>query len=138
MESSARAVPIHLSEASGVPFYRQIVDQLAAMVRSGQLQPGERLPSVRDLAAQLTVSLITTRRAYADLEAEGLLVCSQGQGTFVAEQTASPRAGAVARTQARQALTAAVVSALQAGLDAPAILSSVQAALDAQEAGHGR
>ena len=45
-------------------------------------------------------------------------------------QTASPRAGAVARTQARQALTAAVVSALQAGLDAPAILSSVQAALD--------
>jgi GntR family transcriptional regulator len=133
-----RQLPIGLSEASGVPFYRQIVDQLGGMVRSGQLQAGDRLPSVRDLATQLAVSLITTRRAYADLEADGLLVCSQGQGTFVAASGASPRAGAQARTQARQALAGAVIGALQAGLDRSAVLSAVQAALDAEEAGHGR
>lgn len=46
------AIPIQLSDASGVPYYRQVVDQVAELVRSGQLAPGSLLPSVRDLAAQ--------------------------------------------------------------------------------------
>ena len=71
--SSSRLL-VELSDASGLPFYRQIVDQLAELIRSGRLSPGSRLPSVRDLAGQLMVSLITTRRAYADLEAAGLIV----------------------------------------------------------------
>ncbi len=56
-------LPLQLSAASGVPFYRQVVDQISALVRSGQLAPGTRMPSVRELAAQLMVSLITVRRA---------------------------------------------------------------------------
>ncbi len=78
-----------LNQASGLPFYRQITDQLTDLIRRGTLSPGAQLPSVRDLAVQLKVSLITTRRAYADLEAAGLIVSRQGQGTFVAEEAAT-------------------------------------------------
>ena len=75
-----------LSDASGVPYYRQIVDQMSQLIRSGQLAPGDQLPSVRELTGQLLVSLITTRRAYSDLEAAGLIKKRQGHGTFVAEE----------------------------------------------------
>lgn len=77
---------IKLSETSGVPFYRQLTEQIMRMIKSGQLSPGEKLPSVRELAASSLVSLITVRRAYADLEAERLIVRRQGQGTFVSEE----------------------------------------------------
>lgn len=108
-------IELILSNASGVPFYRQIVDQMADMVRAGSLAPGSRLASVRELALQLQVSLITVRRAYADLEAAGLIVRRQGQGTFVAVnvgQAAAERA----RTDAKAALTQAVERARQLGL----------------------
>lgn len=77
---------IELQDASGVPFYRQIKDQIARMIRTGQLSPGTKLPSVRELSAQLLVSLITVRRSYADLEAEELIVRRRGHGTYVSEE----------------------------------------------------
>jgi len=77
---------IKLSDATGVPYYRQIVDQITQLIRSSGLKPEEQLPSVRDLAGQLLVSLITTRRAYSDLENAGLIVRRQGHGTFVAKE----------------------------------------------------
>ena len=76
---------IHLSEASGVPFYRQLEDQVADRIRAGLLAPGDALPSVRQLAATLMISVITVKRAYSELEAAGLVVSRQGRGTFVAE-----------------------------------------------------
>jgi len=95
-------LPIQLSEASGLPYYRQIVDQIGQLIRSGQLVPGATLPSVRDLAGELLVSLITTRRAYADLEAAGLIIKKQGHGTFVAEEIEMPSHDhAVASTRTR-------------------------------------
>jgi GntR family transcriptional regulator len=108
-------LPIQLSQASGVPFYRQVVDQVAELIRSGQLTAGTQLPSVRELSRRLLVSLITVRRSYADLESAGLIVLRQGQGTFVAEgvEVASrERALAEARTQ----LSNAVRRARQLGL----------------------
>src|SRR5512143_4223261 len=94
-------LPIRLSQASGVPFYRQIVDQLGGLIRSGQLPPNTRLPSFRELAPRLLVSLITVRRAYADLEAAGLIVSRHGQGTFVAwEIEAASRRQALAEARA--------------------------------------
>lgn len=80
------SLPVKLSNATGVPYYRQIVDQVADLIRSGQLARGTQLPSVRELSSELLVSLITTRRAYADLESLGLIVRRQGAGTFVAEE----------------------------------------------------
>lgn len=84
-------LPIQLSQASGVPYYRQIVDQVSELIRSGQLSTGAQLPSVRDLAKDLLVSLITVRRAYSDLENADLIVLRQGYGTYVADdiETAS-------------------------------------------------
>jgi GntR family transcriptional regulator len=117
-------LPLTLSAASGVPFYRQIVDRVADLVRAGSLPPGTLLPSVRDLAVDLRVSLITVRRAYADLEAAGLLVRKQGQGTFVAEGVGEA-ARVQARTHAREALGAAVQRARTLGLDDAEIRDTV-------------
>jgi len=129
---AADRLPIRLSQASGVPFYRQIVDQLAGLIHSGQLEPDARLPSFRDLAPQLLVSLITVRRAYADLEAAGLIVRRQGQGTFVASEVeAASRERAVA--QARAQLEAAVSRARQLGLRGAALRSFVDGLLAAEE-----
>ncbi len=106
---------IQLNAASGLPYYRQIVDQVAQSIRSGQLPPKSRLPSVRELAAQLLVSLITVRRAYADLEAAGLILRRQGLGTFVADRI-KVASRQQAQSEARQIVTDAVAGARRLGL----------------------
>jgi GntR family transcriptional regulator len=116
---------IQLSAASGVPFYRQIVDQVAGMVRSGQLSPGQKIPSVRVLAAQLMVSLITIRRAYADLEGAGLILRKQGYGTYVAERV-KRAARERSLKQARDLLKEAVLRAGQLGLKDKEIVDLVE------------
>ena len=109
------ALPIRLSQASGVPYYRQVVDQVGELIRSGQLLPGALLPSVRELSKQLLVSLITIRRSYADLEGAGLIVRRQGQGTFVAQEVeAASRRQSLG--EARAQLADAVARARQLGL----------------------
>ena len=107
---------IQLSSASGVPYYRQIVDQVAQSIRSGQLPATSRLPSVRELAAQLLVSLITVRRSYADLEAAGLIVRRQGQGTFVADEI-EVASREQARSESKAMLAEAIAGAGRLGLD---------------------
>jgi GntR family transcriptional regulator len=67
------------------PMYRQIESQLRDFILGGQLPPGTKLPSVRALATNLSCSVITTRRAYQDLEGEGFIHTRQGMGTVVAE-----------------------------------------------------
>ncbi|MBA2692553.1 MAG: GntR family transcriptional regulator [Rubrobacter sp.] len=67
------------------PMYRQIESQLRDFILAGQLPPGTKLPSVRALAKDLACSVITTRRAYQDLEGEGLIRTRQGMGTVVAQ-----------------------------------------------------
>ncbi len=115
---------LQLSNASGVPFYRQIVDHMADMVRAGTLQPGTRLASVRELALQLQVSLITVRRAYSDLEAAGLIVRRQGQGTFVSDDV-GVAATKRAKNDAHDALKKAIERARQLGLSDKEIESIV-------------
>lgn len=73
-----------ISNASGKPIYEQISSQIKAMIVSGELAEGEQLPSIRALANSLRVSAITTKRAYADLEAEGFIETMPGKGSFVA------------------------------------------------------
>lgn len=104
-----------LSEASGVPFYRQVEEGIADLIRAGRLTPGTPLPSVRELAAALRVSVITTRAAYRDLEAEGLVVARQGRGTFVADGVAGASVRR-AREQARVLLREAAIRARLLGL----------------------
>ena len=75
---------IIISNSNGKPIYEQIIDQIKAAIVSGELAEGEQLPSIRALANSLRVSAITTKRAYADLEAAGLIETVQGKGSFVA------------------------------------------------------
>ncbi len=68
------------------PIYEQIVTQLKAQIIAGALSPGEALPSIRALAKDLKISVITTKRAYDELEAQGFLYTVAGKGCFVAEK----------------------------------------------------
>jgi GntR family transcriptional regulator len=77
-------VEIVLSTSSGVPMYEQIKAQIRAAVYSGDLDVGERLPSLRYLAAELRVSLMTVTRAYNDLAAEKVVINEHGRGFIVA------------------------------------------------------
>ena len=76
---------ITVSPNNPVPLYQQIVQQVRAKVLTGELKAGDPLPSMRQLASQLIASVITTKRAYSELEAEGLIVTRAGLGTFVAD-----------------------------------------------------
>ncbi|WP_054752774.1 GntR family transcriptional regulator [Piscibacillus salipiscarius] len=78
-------LPIKLSEQSREPIYHQIEHQIKALIASGQLEAGTSLPSIRALSKDLEVSVITTRRAYQNLEYEGFIKTLQGKGTFVAD-----------------------------------------------------
>ncbi len=72
-----------LDVKSGVPFHRQIVDQIKFGIASGRLLPGEQLPTVRELAVHLQVNPNTVRKGYSELEILGILDTQQGTGTFV-------------------------------------------------------
>jgi GntR family transcriptional regulator len=71
---------------SGVPFYRQIIEQIKFGIGRGDLKPGDRLPTVRQLAVDLSINPNTVIRAYRELEIEGVLDTQQGSGTFVGER----------------------------------------------------
>lgn len=77
---------IIISNASGLPIYEQIVEQVKQKIMSGVLREGDMLPSIRALAKDLRISVITTKRAYEELEREGFVVTMPGKGCFVAAQ----------------------------------------------------
>jgi len=77
---------IIISNASGLPIYEQIVGQVKQKIISGALREGDMLPSIRALAKDLRISVITTKRAYEELEREGFVVTMPGKGCFVAAQ----------------------------------------------------
>ena len=80
------ALQIIIANNSGKPIYEQITQQVKAAIMKGELSPGDPLPSMRVLAKELRISVITTKRAYEDLEREGFLVSVVGKGSFVAPQ----------------------------------------------------
>lgn len=77
---------IIISNSSGRPIYDQISEQIKEKILTGQLEEGEALPSMRLLAKELRISVITTKRAYEELERDGFIVTLTGKGSFVAEK----------------------------------------------------
>lgn len=75
---------ILISNSSGVPIYEQIFQQIKALILSGELKEGEALPSMRLLAKELRISVITSKRAYEELEKAGFIFSVTGKGSFVA------------------------------------------------------
>ena len=80
---------LRLDYQSGEPVYRQIVEQLKYKVASGELTPGSKLPSIRELAKQLKINPRTVVKAYEELRAAGLAVMRQGQGVFITDNKAT-------------------------------------------------
>lgn len=104
-----------ISPATPGPLYRQIVTGFTRVISEGQLPPGSALPSFRSLAEELLVSLITVKRAYDELERDGIIYRRQGLGTFVAEQGHAASRQTKLRN-ARDLFKRAAKEALEAGL----------------------
>jgi GntR family transcriptional regulator len=81
-----RSFRFRLDARSGVPVYRQLIDQVLVAISSGVLQPGDRLPTVRQVAVDLSININTVVRAYKELEIRGTLSTQQGTGTFITDQ----------------------------------------------------
>ena len=77
---------INISNASGEPIYLQIASQIKTMILEGKLRAGETLPSMRNLALELRISFMTTKRAYEELERQGFIESYTGKGSFVKAQ----------------------------------------------------
>lgn len=77
---------INISNANGEPIYLQIANQIKAMILEGKLKEGEALPSMRNLALELRISFMTTKRAYEELERDGFIESYTGRGSFVKAQ----------------------------------------------------
>ena len=91
MTMTDTATVFRVDNSSGVPFYRQIIDQVLLAVADGRLAPGTQLPTVRQLAVDLSVNLNTVAKAYREMEIRGIVETQQGTGTFVATRRADRR-----------------------------------------------
>ncbi len=114
-----------ISSAAPGPLYQQIVDGVKREISEGRLLPGTALPSFRALAEDLMVSLITVKRAYEELEREGIIHCKQGLGTFVSEKGAE-RSREAKREQARQLLRQALRESAEAGVSDTELVKMVK------------
>src|SRR5712671_809429 len=83
MLAKRKAFRMSLDPCSGVPVYRQIIDQVTGGIAAGALAPGDQLPTVRQLAVDLSINPNTVVRAYRELEIRGILTTHQGTGTFI-------------------------------------------------------
>jgi GntR family transcriptional regulator len=86
LKSAARRVQFTLDQRSGVPAYRQIIDQVLGGIAGGTLRPGDQLPTVRQLAVDLAINPNTVVRAYRELEIREVLSTQQGTGTFLTDK----------------------------------------------------
>ncbi|QUD86126.1 GntR family transcriptional regulator [Phenylobacterium montanum] len=112
-------------EETGVPIYVQLREQLRAAIGAGLLQPGQQMPTMRQVAVALKIDLNTVRHAYDELERMGVVVLARGRGSFVAEAPSQSADDAEDRTLdlARQTLAAAALSGVDPGRLAERILA---------------
>lgn len=112
---------LYIDNRSGSPIYDQIYTQIKNQIISGELEADQALPSIRNLAKDLRISVITTKRAYEDLERDGFVVTVAGKGCFVA-----PRNLELMREEHRkkveEALTKAIEQARAASIDLPELV----------------
>ena len=108
-------IDIYLSGTSATPLYRQIVEQVKQLVATNTLQPGEHLPTVRQLARHLQINPGTVSRAYSELERQGVVMSRRGGGTIVTADTQDPRLIALRQRQLSNMLSNSILDALSLG-----------------------
>jgi GntR family transcriptional regulator len=114
---------------SRTPIYRQLIEQVRSAVARGKVEPGERLPSVRQLSRDLVVNPNTIARAYTELEREGMLITQQGRGVFIAE----PRSDLTKRARQKQLeerLDQLITDAVHLGFTAEEFLALLNKRMD--------
>jgi GntR family transcriptional regulator len=116
-----------LSPHSATPMYAQIVEQVVAKVMTGEWKAGDALPSIRELAGNSQVSVITVKRAYLELERAGVIVTRQGKGSFVADTLDATQALATEEFQLQ--LKGLLDAARKLGLSRQQIVDRVEQAL---------
>ena len=126
MAAARKLIIPRISAAAPGALYQQIVDGLTREISEGRLAAGTALPSFRGLAEDLLVSVITVKRAYEELEREGIIYRRQGLGTFVSE-TAGARSRDAKKERARQLLVQALREATEAGLGAKEVIDLLRA-----------
>jgi GntR family transcriptional regulator len=122
---------INISQTDARPMYLQIMEQIQARIAAGDWPAGRELPSIRALAAALNVSVITIKRAYLDLENEGVIVTRHGKGSFVAE--AISLAGELQEQKLDEHLSAAAELSRQLGLDEEQLAARLRRAIKGQK-----
>ena len=109
---------IIIDHASKTPIYEQIKVQILSLITSGALAPGDKLPSLRTLAADLSLNFNTIKKVFAQLEADGVIVTVQGKGCFVAD---TARENRTVLDRAENALREAIATARASGLSREAV-----------------
>lgn len=121
-----------LLQNSGVPIYQQIAEQLKTDILAGRMKEGEYLPSIRGLAKELKISVITTMKAYEQLQAEGLVTAVQGKGFYVnAQDSEMLREQHLRRVE--ESLLEAIQAAEIAGMTAEELQTTLQVLLSMKE-----
>jgi DNA-binding transcriptional regulator YhcF (GntR family) len=125
--AAASPIEFRLDAASGVPTYLQLVHQVEHALRLGYLKPGDQLPKVRDVVAELAINPNTVLKAYRDLEVKGLAAGRPGQGTFV--QATLSQVALPELTALRRSLSGWLTAADGAGLDQDGMVALFTSAL---------
>lgn len=123
-------VVLTVDPRSGVPIYLQVIEQVKRSVAIGVLAAGEQLPTVKQLALDLTINPNTVAKAYRELERDGVIETSPGRGSFVKSNGVRDTTKAAALDVARDAIEGAVREAKSIGLGAEDIRSLAHAAID--------
>ncbi len=122
---------VTVSNASDKPIYEQIYTQIKGAILRGELREGEALPSIRALAKDLRISVITTKRAFDDLERDGFICTVQGKGSFVAAKNREMLREELLK-QAEQKLLEAIEIARQGGISQQELLEMFQVLLQGE------
>lgn len=115
-----------LNPQSGIPIYRQLIDQVRRMIAGGQLKAGDDLPSVRELALEHAVNPMTISKAYSMLEMEGLLVRQRGKPMQVAEQNIAAKTKESRLAHLQPQLEALVMAAKQLEISEDALIKELK------------
>jgi GntR family transcriptional regulator len=131
MQNRRKTLEFRLDQASGVPVYRQIIDQVTGATATGLLQPGDQLPTVRQVAVDLAINPNTVQRAYREMEIRGVLETQQGTGTFISHQKIK-RDEVERRRQLAQLVGAFVARAGAAGFTVAELLEAIHESVDTE------
>ena len=121
-----------LLQNSGIPIYQQIADSFREDIMSGKLKQGEYLPSIRALARELKISVITTMKAYEQLESEGLVTAMQGKGFYVNSQDSDMMKEQYMR-KVEESLQDAIDAAKVAGISKEELMETVSVLLQMKD-----